>query len=138
VTCNPGSEISQAVEIAIEPIVGPEVIAGSTRLKAGTAQKLVLNMISTMAMVRLGLVSGNRMSNLQPRNVKLRARAVGIVEAECGVGEERAREVLESAGWNLPVALVMERARVSSETARKALSEADSSVSAAVKLLTGP
>ncbi len=79
VTCNPGSEISQAVEIAIEPIVGPEVIAGSTRLKAGTAQKLVLNMVWTMAMVRLGLVSGNRMSNLQPRNVKLRARAVGIV-----------------------------------------------------------
>jgi N-acetylmuramic acid 6-phosphate etherase len=61
------------------------VIAGSTRLKAGTAQKLVLNMILDHGTVRLGLVSGNRMSNLQPRNVKLRARAVGIVQAECGI-----------------------------------------------------
>ncbi len=69
-TCNPETELARAVEIAIEPIVGPEVIAGSTRMKAGTAQKLVLNMLSTMAMVRLGYVSGNRMSNLQPRNVK--------------------------------------------------------------------
>ena len=136
VTCNPGSEISKAVAIAIEIVVGPEVIAGSTRLKAGTAQKLVLNMISTMAMVRLGLVSGNRMSNLQARNVKLRLRAVGIVQAECGIGEENAREVLERAGWNLPIALVMERAGVSGEIAAEALAKVGGSVSEAVQFLS--
>jgi N-acetylmuramic acid 6-phosphate etherase len=137
VTCNPGSELSQAAEIPIEAVVGPEVIAGSTRLKAGTAQKLVLNMISTMAMVRLGLVSGNRMSNLQARNVKLRARAIGILQAECGIEEARAREVLDSAAWNLPVALVMQRTGANSEQAMQALLECGSSVNDAVKRLTG-
>src|SRR5919199_809053 len=74
----------RATEVAIVPVVGPEVLAGSTRLKAGTAQKLVLNMISTATMVRLGYVTGNRMTNLQPRNVKLRARSLRILGAEAG------------------------------------------------------
>ena len=74
-TSVPGSLITKAAEISIVPVVGPEVIAGSTRMKAGTAQKLVLNMISTAAMIRLGYVTGNRMTNVQTRNVKLRARA---------------------------------------------------------------
>ena len=73
-TCAPGSPITEAAEVSIAPVVGPEVVAGSTRLKAGTAQKLVLNMLSTAAMIRLGYVTGNRMTNLQPRNVKLRAQ----------------------------------------------------------------
>ena len=78
-TCVPGSPITQAAELSIVPVVGPEVLTGSSRLKAGTAQKMVLNMISTATMVRLGYVSGNRMSNLQARNTKLRERAVRIV-----------------------------------------------------------
>ncbi|HLL73811.1 MAG TPA: N-acetylmuramic acid 6-phosphate etherase, partial [Pyrinomonadaceae bacterium] len=72
VTCAPGSPVTRAVDVAIVPVVGPEVVAGSTRLKAGTAQKLVLNMLSTATMIRLGYVTGNRMTNMLPRNEKLR------------------------------------------------------------------
>jgi len=98
-TCVPGSPITEAAELSIVPVVGPEVLTGSSRLKAGTAQKMVLNMISTATMVRLGYVSGNRMSNLQPRNVKLRERAVRIVMAETGVDEETAKSALEASNW---------------------------------------
>jgi N-acetylmuramic acid 6-phosphate etherase len=98
-TCVPGSPITAAAELSIVPVVGPEVLTGSSRLKAGTAQKMVLNMISTATMVRLGYVSGNRLSNLQPRNVKLRERAVRIVMAETGVDEESAVAALEGAKW---------------------------------------
>lgn len=104
-TCVPGSPITEAAELSIVPIVGPEVLTGSSRLKAGTAQKMVLNMISTAAMVRLGYVSGNRMSNLQPRNVKLRERAVRIVMAESGVDEQTATSALASSNWNVQSAL---------------------------------
>jgi N-acetylmuramic acid 6-phosphate etherase len=104
-TCVPGSPITEAAELSIVPVVGPEVLTGSSRLKAGTAQKMVLNMISTATMVRLGYVSGNRMSNLQPRNVKLRERAVRIVMAEAGVDEERAAAALESSRWVVQSAL---------------------------------
>jgi N-acetylmuramic acid 6-phosphate etherase len=98
-TCVPGSALTEAAELSIVPVVGPEVLTGSSRLKAGTAQKMVLNMLSTATMVRLGYVSGNRMSNLQPRNVKLRERAVRIVMAEAGVDEETAVSALESSKW---------------------------------------
>jgi N-acetylmuramic acid 6-phosphate etherase len=98
-TCVPGSPITEAAELSIVPVVGPEVLTGSSRLKAGTAQKTVLNMISTATMVRLGYVSGNRMSNLQPRNVKLRERAVRIVMAETGVDQQTATSALESSNW---------------------------------------
>ena len=104
-TCVPGSPITEAAELSIVPVVGPEVLTGSSRLKAGTAQKMVLNMISTATMVRLGYVSGNRMSNLQPRNVKLRERAVRIVMAETGVDEQAARSALESSSWVVQRAL---------------------------------
>jgi N-acetylmuramic acid 6-phosphate etherase len=104
-TCVPGSPITEAAELSIVPVVGPEVLTGSSRLKAGTAQKLVLNMISTATMVRLGYVSGNRMSNLQPKNIKLRERAVRIVMAETGVDEETAASVLEASTWNVQAAL---------------------------------
>src|SRR5678816_1133069 len=109
-TCVPGSPITKAAALSIVPVVGPEVLTGSSRLKAGTAQKMVLNMLSTATMVRLGYVSGNRMSNLQPRNIKLRERAVRIVMAEAGVDEQTAKEALESAGTDLKVALVMVKA----------------------------
>ena len=98
-TCVPGSPITEAAELSIIPVVGPEVLTGSSRLKAGTAQKMVLNMISTATMVRLGYVSGNRMSNLQARNSKLRERAVRIVMAETGVDQQTAVSALESSNW---------------------------------------
>src|SRR5215216_7059921 len=98
-TCVPGSPITEAAELSIIPVVGPEVVTGSSRLKAGTAQKMVLNMISTATMVRLVYVSGNRMSNLQARNNKLRDRAERIVMAETGVDEQTARAALESSNW---------------------------------------
>jgi N-acetylmuramic acid 6-phosphate etherase len=104
-TCVPGSPITEAAELSIVPVVGPEVLTGSSRLKAGTAQKMVLNMISTATMVRLGYVSGNRMSNLQPRNVKLRERAVRIVMAETGVDEQTAASALEASRWVVQGAL---------------------------------
>ena len=104
-TCVPGSAITEAAELSIVPVVGPEVLTGSSRLKAGTAQKMVLNMISTATMVRLGYVSGNRMSNLQPRNVKLRERAVRIVMAETGVDEQTAMSALDFSNWNVQRAL---------------------------------
>jgi N-acetylmuramic acid 6-phosphate etherase len=104
-TVVPGSPMTQAAELSIVPVVGPEVLTGSSRLKAGTAQKMVLNMISTATMVRLGYVSGNRMSNLQARNVKLRERAVRIVMAETGVGREEALAALEATNWSVPEAL---------------------------------
>ena len=98
-TCVPGSPITEAAELSIVPVVGPEVLTGSSRLKAGTAQKMVLNMISTATMVRLGYVSGNRMANLQARNSKLRERAVRIVMAETGVDQQTAASALESSNW---------------------------------------
>jgi N-acetylmuramic acid 6-phosphate etherase len=100
-TCVPDSPITRAAELSIVPVVGPEVLTGSSRLKAGTAQKMVLNMISTATMVRLGYVSGNRMSNLQARNTKLRERAVRIVMAETGLDQAAATAALESSGWNV-------------------------------------
>ena len=121
-TCAPDSPITTAAEVSIVPVVGPEVVAGSTRLKAGTAQKMVLNMISTATMVRLGYVTGNRMSNVQPRNTKLRARAIRILMAERGLDENGARSVLEIAGDDLSVALVISktgRTRTEAETALK-------------------
>jgi len=109
VTCVAGSAITRAVEVAIVPVVGPEVIAGSTRLKAGTAQKMVLNMLSTATMIRLGYVSGNRMTNVSARNEKLRARARRIFQAETGLDEATARAAFAAAGDDLPTALVMQR-----------------------------
>jgi len=135
VTCNENTEIAREAEISIEPIVGPEVIAGSTRLKSGTAQKLALNMLSTMAMVRLGYVTGNRMTNLKPRNVKLRQRALGIVMAECDLDEATARSALETADWDLRVAIVMIKANATRELAEDALKKSGYTILRAVAYL---
>jgi N-acetylmuramic acid 6-phosphate etherase len=104
-TVVPGSPITEAAELSIVPVVGPEVLTGSSRLKAGTAQKMVLNMISTATMVRLGYVSGNRMSHMLARNIKLRDRAVRIIVVETGLDYEAASKALEAAGNDLKVAL---------------------------------
>jgi N-acetylmuramic acid 6-phosphate etherase len=135
ITCNENTEIARAVEIPIEPIVGPEVIAGSTRLKSGTAQKLVLNMLSTMAMVRLGYVTGNRMTNLMTRNTKLRERALGIVMDECGLDDATARSVLETADWDLRVAIVMVKTNATREIAEDALKKSGYTISRAIAYL---
>jgi N-acetylmuramic acid 6-phosphate etherase len=135
VTCVPGSAIAQAAEIPIVPVVGPEVIAGSTRLKAGTAQKLILNMLSTATMIRLGYVTGNRMTNVQTRNTKLRERAIRILQTEAGVNEEQAQTVLDAAGGQLPVALVMSRSGRSKEEAAAALEGSQGVITKAIESL---
>lgn len=135
ITCNENTQLAAVAEIPIEPIVGPEVIAGSTRLKSGTAQKLVLNMLSTMTMVRLGYVTGNRMTNLKTSNIKLRQRATGLVMAECGLEEPAAKAALEAANWDLRIAIVMVKARAGREAAEAALQKSNYTISRAVSLL---
>ncbi len=120
VTSNPGSGLEVAAELAIVVETGAEVVAGSTRMKAGTAEKMVLNMLSTGAMVRLGYVYGNLMVNLHQKNAKLAQRAVGIVERAAGVDRDTARKVLKSAG-SVAAAIVMHSAGVSRKAAEKAL-----------------
>jgi N-acetylmuramic acid 6-phosphate etherase len=132
ISCTPDSELARAVEIAITPLVGPEVVAGSTRMKAGTAQKLVLNMLSTGAFVRLGYVYGNLMVNVQPKNAKLRDRARRIVAQAAGVSVERAGEWLAKAGGSVRVAIVMAKAGVSREDAGRRLAAAKGRVSKAL------
>lgn len=135
ITCNANTALAAAVEIPIEAIVGPEVIAGSTRLKSGTAQKLVCNMLSTMTMVRLGYVTGNRMTNLKTSNIKLRQRATSLLMNECDLDKAQAQTVLEAAQWNLPVALVMHKAGVSVERAQEALATNAFTIARAVSWL---
>jgi len=132
ISCTPDSELARAVEIAITPLVGPEVVAGSTRMKAGTAQKLVLNMLSTGAFVRLGYVYGNLMVSVQPRNQKLRDRARRIVAQAAGVTVERAGEWLAEAGGSVRVAIVMAKGGVSREDAERRLAAAKGRVSTAL------
>lgn len=134
-TCVPDSPITREAELSIVPVVGPEVVTGSTRLKAGTAQKMVLNMLSTATMVRLGYVSGNRMSNLKARNVKLRDRAERIIMAETGLDREQASEALDVAGGDLRVALVMSKSNASREAAETSLQQSNWKVDEAVQQL---
>jgi len=131
-TCASDSPITMAAEISIVPVVGPEVIAGSTRLKAGTAQKLVLNMLSTATMVRLGYVTGNRMTNVLTRNAKLRARAINILMAENNLDSAAAEQALKVADGDLPVALVMSKTGCTLEEAGRVLGETNRIVSEAI------
>jgi N-acetylmuramic acid 6-phosphate etherase len=101
VTCVAGSALADAVDIPIAVDVGPEILAGSSRLKAGTATKLVLNMLSTAAMIRSGRTKGDLMIDLRATNAKLRARATRMVRDELGVDEDTARKKLEDAGWSV-------------------------------------
>jgi N-acetylmuramic acid 6-phosphate etherase len=135
VTCDPGGEIVVVVEIPVVVAVGPEFIAGSTRLKAGTAQKLVLNMISTMTMVRLGYTSGNRMTNLKPGNLKLKSRAVRILAEETAISEDEAREILDTCGGDLKTAIVSKRTGRPPEDAAAALAKSGQVIQEAVETL---
>jgi N-acetylmuramic acid 6-phosphate etherase len=105
ITCDPNSPLAEGAEIAIVPEVGPEVIAGSTRMKGGIAQKMVLHLLSTTVMVRLGYVDGNLMTHVVPACAKLQDRAVRILSAKSGLSEEQARAQLELSGGSVAVAL---------------------------------
>lgn len=122
--CVAGSPLAAAAEMAIVPRVGPEVLAGSTRLKAGTAQKMVLNMLSTAAMVRLGKAYGNLMIEVQPRNEKLRARAQRVLMQAADLPADQARQWLRKAEGNVKVALVMAASGVERKEAVRLIAEA--------------
>jgi N-acetylmuramic acid 6-phosphate etherase len=120
----PPTELREVHDVVIAPLVGPEVITGSTRMKAGTATKLVLNTLSTGAMVLLGRVYGNLMVDLQVTSEKLRDRGERILMESLGIERPRAAALLESAGGHVKTALAMEMRRVSAEEARRLLAEA--------------
>ena len=119
--CTRPSPLAAAVDIMIAPVVGPEVISGSTRMKAGTAQKLVLNTLSTTVMIQLGKTYGNLMVDVQPTNEKLRHRAVTIVARVTGLATDEARRLLEAAGYEVKTAIVMALAGVTVDEARRRL-----------------
>jgi len=133
VSCNAEAEICRLVDFPITPEVGPEIIAGSTRLKAGTAQKMVLNMLSTGAMIRLGCVYRNLMVNLHLKNQKLMDRGRRIVGQAAGCSPERAAEALAEAGNNVRAAIVMLKLGVSAERAQELLRAAGNRVAAALQ-----
>lgn len=132
ICCVPDAELTRAVDIAIAPLVGPEVIAGSTRMKAGTAQKLVLNMISTTTFIRLGYVYGNLMVNVQPKNHKLVERARRIVAQAASVPYDRAAELLDASGGNVRAAVVMSRAGVERAEAERRLAAVGGRIALAI------
>jgi N-acetylmuramic acid 6-phosphate etherase len=133
-SCNPNSPLEKAAELAIIVETGPEVVSGSTRMKAGTAEKLVLNMLSTGAMVKLGYVYGNLMVNLHQKNTKLTERAVTIVARALGIDRDKAREALQRAGRDVPIAIVMAKAGVSRANAEQALKDSRGHVRRAIGL----
>lgn len=133
ISCTPDSQLAQAVDIAITPLTGPEVVAGSTRMKAGTATKLVLNMISTAVMIKLGHVHGNLMVNVQPKNVKLRDRARRIVAQAAGLPLGDAAGLLDASGGNVRAAIVMGRLGVDRAEAERRLASAGGRVSEALR-----
>ena len=122
-SCNPGSPLERLARFPITPAVGPEVIAGSTRMKSGAAQKMTLNMLSTGLMVRMGYVLGNLMVNLQIKNVKLAGRACRIVETVTGCGPEEAARAVEDSGRQVGVAVLMQKLRLDRVRAEKRLKE---------------
>jgi N-acetylmuramic acid 6-phosphate etherase len=121
ISCNRSSPLERAADIAIVAPVGPEVVAGSTRMKSGTAEKMILNMLSTGALTRLGYVYDNLMINLHPKNVKLRERAVTILERLARVKRQVAARTLERSGHSVPVALVMLQCGATEGAARRLL-----------------
>jgi N-acetylmuramic acid 6-phosphate etherase len=133
VSCNSGTPLSDAAEIDITADVGPEVVSGSTRMKAGTAQKMILNMLTTGAMTKLGYVYGNLMVNVGLKNTKLLERAITILSKAADVDRERARETLKESG-SLPIALIMLKASVSRSEARRRLKTAGGNVRRAIEL----
>ena len=132
-TCCPGSEIERAADIGISPDTGPEVITGSTRMKCGTAQKMVLNMLSTCTMVKLGKVYGNLMVDVKPSNEKLVHRCISIVREATGADEKTAVAALEECGYKCKTAIVMLLCSVSAGEAEARLGRSDGRVADAIR-----
>jgi N-acetylmuramic acid 6-phosphate etherase len=133
VTCTPRSEINFPVDVAICPVVGPEVVMGSTRMKAATAQKMVLNMLTTASMIRLGKVYGNMMVDLQMTSEKLQERSKRVVMMVTGVDYKTAAQVLKKAGGHVKTAIVMILAKVDVKEAGKRLEASDGFVRGAIE-----
>ena len=134
ISCVRDSELSRLVQYPIEPVPGPEILTGSTRLRAGTATKLTLNMISTAVMVKMGHVYDNLMVNVQPTNQKLEDRARRIIQAATGVAYDRAAELLELAGRSVRVAIVMQKKQISRGEAETLLARAKGRIREALEL----
>lgn len=132
VTCNANSPLEKAAHFAIVAEVGPEVIAGSSRMKAGSAQKMILNMLSSGAMTRLGYVYGNLMINLHVKNYKLRERGLTILQQAAGTTRVAAEQALQAAANDVPVALVMLQANITRQQAIKALKQTHGHVRQAI------
>jgi N-acetylmuramic acid 6-phosphate etherase len=133
ISCTPQSELAGAVDIAITPLTGPEVVTGSTRMKAGTATKLVLNMLTTGAMIRRGCVYRNLMVNVQPRNAKLLDRARRVVRDAAGISDTEAARYLEDAAGEVSTAIVMAKASMNAQQARALLERQGQRIGDALK-----
>lgn len=134
VACSPGSVIARAADISLTAVPGPEIIAGSTRLKAGTVQKLILNMLSTGAMIRLGKVFGNRMVDLQATNEKLAERARRIVSEVTGCPAEESAHLLDKAGGSAKLAILLGLSKLSPEDAQRILQKTGGHLKAALRI----
>ncbi|HXG56921.1 MAG TPA: N-acetylmuramic acid 6-phosphate etherase [Vicinamibacterales bacterium] len=132
VTCWPGSELQNFVDLQIAPAIGPEIIAGSTRLKAGTATKMVLNMLTTISMIKVGKTYGNLMVDLRCGSEKLKDRAKRILTTVTGITSEEADALLRRAKWNVKAAIVMQKTDLTLPQALKRLKKADDSVRDAI------
>jgi len=132
ITCWPGSELQNFVDLQIAPAVGPELIAGSTRLKAGTATKIVLNMLTTAAMIRVGKTYGNLMVDVQTGSEKLKDRARRIIGIVTGLDYNDADALLRRARWNVKAAIVMEKTKLTLPQALRRLKKADDFVREAI------
>ena len=134
ISCVSDSELSRLVQYPMEPVPGPEILTGSTRLRAGTATKLVLNMLSTAVMVKLGHAYGNLMVNVQPTNQKLEDRARRIIQAATGVTYDTAAKLLDQAGRSVRVAIVMQKKQISRSDAEGLLAGAKGKIREALEL----
>jgi N-acetylmuramic acid 6-phosphate etherase len=132
VTCWPGADLQNYVDLIIAPAVGPEVIAGSTRLKAGTATKMVLNMLTTISMVRIGKTYGNLMVDVRTGSEKLRDRAKRILMIVSEIDDVEAADLLKRAKWNVKVAIVMQKAGLTATQAARRLRESNDLVREAI------
>ena len=136
ICCVKNGAISQHAHFPIEAVVGPEVITGSTRMKAGTAQKLILNMLSTSVMIKKGKVYKNLMVDVQPTNEKLRIRAINIVQQAISVDEGTAKELLIEADNNVKIAILKGLTNMSKEECLKALKDSDENISQTIRTIT--
>jgi N-acetylmuramic acid 6-phosphate etherase len=132
ITCNPGSDLSQVADITICAEVGPEALSGSTRMKASTAQKMILNMITTGAMTRLGYVYDNLMVNVHMKNAKLVERGINVLMKLCDIDRDTAIRTIKSAGKSIPIAVVMLKANVDKMEAVRRLQQSDGNVRLAI------